>query len=462
MGPTGNPFAFPPSYVTAVMNYVNQNFAPVTSAQPLYTPENLYPTTGVKTLQLDQSVAEGVPLLDMAIKQQLAANPSGSVTVLGYSQSADLASLEMQNLANPTLNPSPPTATQLGFTLIGDSMAPNGGLLSRFPGFPAGTPLTVPSIHFTFYGATPPNTIYPTHIYTLEYDGIADVPQYPINILADLNALAGYEYVHGTYPMINPASLPPGYAIQTLPTSPGYTGVTTYSMITIPNLPLLDPLRAIPVVGNPLADLLQPDLRVLVNLGYGSTTQGWSTGYANVPTPFGLFPPVSAGTVLGALATGTQQGIGAFTSDLGAEAVLPAQALSVSGLQHALTTMPSVTPGSMASTGSPIDNVITALQAAITNIPNAFASAISTGYSVVLPTADFATAALITLPAYDANLFLSGIQQAIDGNVLGGLQYALVAPIAADVGLYTLFGGLEAITLVSAAQSIITDFAGLL
>jgi hypothetical protein len=314
---------------------------------------------------------------------------------------------------------------------------------------------------FTFFGATPPNTIYPTHIYTLEYDGFADFPQYPLNFLADLNAVAGSQYVHGTYPMINPASLPPGYAIQTLPTSPGYTGVTTYSMITIPNLPLLDPLRAIPVVGNPLADLLQPDLRVLVNLGYGSTTQGWSTGFPNVPTTFGLFPQVSAGTVLGALATGTQQGIGAFTSDLSAEGLLPAQALSVSGLQHTLTSMPSMTPTPIASTGSPIDNVITALQAAITNIPNAFTSAFTTGYSVLQPTADFAVAALITTPAYDANLFLSGIQQAVDGNVLGGLQYALVAPIAADVGLYTLLAGFEAQVLSTAASSIINDFTGL-
>ena len=51
------------------------------------------------------------------------------------------------------------------------------------------------------------------------------------------------------------------------------------------------------------------------------------------------------------------------------------------------------------------------------------------------------------LPAYDVNLFLSGIQQAIDGNVLGGLQYALIAPFAADAGLLTLAGGFELLVL---------------
>ncbi|EUA34694.1 PE-PPE domain protein [Mycobacterium xenopi 3993] len=39
-------------------------------------------------------------------------------------------------------------------------------------------------------------------------------------------------------------------------------------MIPTQNLPLLEPLRQVPVVGNPLADLLQPDLRVIVELGY--------------------------------------------------------------------------------------------------------------------------------------------------------------------------------------------------
>jgi hypothetical protein len=38
------------------------------------------------------------------------------------------------------------------------------------------------------------------------WDGLADFPQYPLNLLADLNALAGELYVHGTYPA--PMDLP--------------------------------------------------------------------------------------------------------------------------------------------------------------------------------------------------------------------------------------------------------------
>ena len=54
------------------------------------------------------------------------------------------------------------------------------------------------------------------------------------------------------------------------------------------------------------------------------------------------------------------------------------------------------------------------------------------------------------IPAYDVNLFLSGIQQALDGNVLGGLEYALVAPFAASTGLLTLAGGIELEVLLNA------------
>lgn len=114
--------------------------------------------------------------------------------------------------------------------------------------------------------------------------------------------------------------------------------MTTYMMIPTQNLPLLDPLRAIPVIGNPLADLVQPDLTYLINWGYGNPAFGWSTGPADVPTPFGFLPPLSATTALGAdLISGTQQGFAAFASDLSAEVPTSLPALSLSSLTSALT-----------------------------------------------------------------------------------------------------------------------------
>lgn len=294
-------------YVTGALRYVNENFTVLSSnVRALVTPAQAYPLTGVKTLTFDSSASQGLQILDNAIKQQLAADPSSSVAVLGYSQSAAIASMEMRNLADPLLNPDPPRADQLGFTLLGNPMNPNGGLFARFAG------LNLPSMGMSFPGATPSDTRYPTHIYTIEYDGFADFPQYPINLIADLNAVAGLYYAHPIYADLDPAALPTGYSIQELPTSPGYVGNTSYYMITGPNLPLLEPLRTIPVIGTPLADLLEPNLTTIVNLGYGSLDQGWSTGYADTPTEFGVLPQVSPVALAAHLVSGTQQGLNAL------------------------------------------------------------------------------------------------------------------------------------------------------
>ncbi len=43
----------------------------------------------------------------------------------------------------------------------------------------------------TATGATPHN-LYPTKIYTIEYDGVADFPRYLLNFCVDLNAIAGH------------------------------------------------------------------------------------------------------------------------------------------------------------------------------------------------------------------------------------------------------------------------------
>ncbi|MGH3959003.1 PE-PPE domain-containing protein [Mycobacterium sp.] len=117
-----------------------------------------------------------------------------SVGVFGYSQSTLISSLEMEQL-DPAGTPSD---LPLSFVLIGDPMNPNGGVLERFEGFQD------PSLGLNFYGATPAND-FPTTIYSLEYDGFADFPRYPINFLSDLNAVAGIEFVHGTYPEGGPA-----------------------------------------------------------------------------------------------------------------------------------------------------------------------------------------------------------------------------------------------------------------
>jgi hypothetical protein len=229
-------------------------------------------------------------------------------------------------------------------------------------------------------------------------------------------------------------------------------------MITQPNLPLLDPIRAIPLIGNPIADLLQPDLTAIVNYGYGNPYYGYSTGYANVPTPFSVFPPLSDTMLLGpALASGTQQGITAFVSDIShlGTPSLASMPLSVGAgggaslgafsLPTALPTLPTITPTS----------VIEAIQTANTNIFGTLSSDLSSAYSVLLPTADIANALVVSLPSYDVNLFLNGIEMALGGDPTGGLAYAFGAPIAADIAIGTLAGGFELEVLVNAVTAIV-------
>jgi hypothetical protein len=449
MGGSGTPIPGQPYIGQVVSNFVTQ-FNPVFTAgtvQGLNTPEGYYPFTGIKDLTVDVSIARGVQILDQTIRS-LAPGPGNTVNVVGYSQSAVIASLEMRAL-DPTNTPggSPFPFGSLNFTLLGDPMNPNGGLLERFVG------LTIPSGGLTFYGATPDNS-FPTKIFTLEYDGYADFPQYPSDLLSDLNAFMGSAFVHGSYPTLTQAQL---HTAITLPTSGNTT--TTYYMIPTQNLPLLDPVRAIPILGTPIADLVQPDLRVLVDLGYGSTTQGWSTGPANVPTPFEVIPPVSPITVADALVAAAPQGTGAFTSDV---------STGVAGIPSLLNSLPSLTsigsggtgggpsmlpvlPAGLTSALSSPDGFIQSLQMANTAIANGISGGAENAYSVLLPTADIANALVTAYPSYNVNLFLSGVEQVANGDPVGGLVYAFGAPVAADMALFTLAGGFELEVLLGAA-----------
>ncbi|MDH6246809.1 PE-PPE domain-containing protein [Mycobacterium sp. OTB74] len=267
----------------------------------IFTPEQLWPLTPtLGSLTLDQSVASGVSDLNSALLPQLGAG--NHVTVWGTSQGSTVITDEIRNL----MAQGSPFQGQLSFVLTGDPNNPNGGVFERFNG------LHVPLIDATFNGATPPDSPYPTAIYTNQYDGVGDFPQYPLNVVSDINALMGF-LVSGQHDYV--PWFPLSYV--QLPTSPGYTGNTTYYMSLTKNLPLVSPLRTyLPApYGNALADLLQPDLRVIVDMGYGSGE------YANIPTPASLVELPDPSTILRDLATGTVQGVQGALVDLG---VLPA------------------------------------------------------------------------------------------------------------------------------------------
>jgi hypothetical protein len=229
----------------------------------LYTPEEFWPfTPQLGSLTLDQSAALGTQNLNNAILTQLALGHT--VNVWGTSQGSLVVTDEIKWLM---ANGSPGTS-QVKFVLTGDPGNPDGGVFERFNG------LTIPGLGVRFNGATPPNSPYQTAIYTNQYDGVADFPRYPLNLIADANAIAGFEFGSHDYVDYSFETL----AAKQLPTSPGYTGNTTYYMVLDQNLPLLDRYDLPQPYGAAVADLIQPDLRVLVDMGYGSDE------YANIPT----------------------------------------------------------------------------------------------------------------------------------------------------------------------------------
>jgi len=448
IGGSGEPIPTP-DFVTTNFNLFVKPLFPNFTPQALFTPEGNYGLyTGVKSLTLDVSEAQGVTILDNAINQQIAAG--NLVVVKGESQSSTISSMVMPLLASQHV-----PSSDVSFVLTGDPNAPNGGLFERLDG------LYIPSLGITFNGATPDN-LYPTTIYTQEYDGFADVPQYPIDFVSDLNSLAGIYYVHPTYENLTPTQI--GSAIQ-LPTQ-GPT-MTTYYMIPTQNLPLLDPLRSIPVVGNPLADLLQPDLKVLVNLGYGDPNYGWSQGPANVPTEFGLFPSLSdVEKVPALLASGTQQGITDFMHDISTEfssagpltPSFPSTGSLISSLSS--LTNPSSWPSVISTMLPSPANLLSALSPVkiadtIYNAVNTLSLATSDAYATLLPTADVVNALLTTLPAYDLTLFAAGLQS-------GNLLAAIGQPIATDTYLIPLAVAFEAFAVIGQAEAVITDLQGLI
>jgi hypothetical protein len=426
-----------PGYVQAADTlYIHPNFPDTTYPAPyadgLATPEypviavpfNVnYPDATTGPLAgfpaLNTSVGQGMLDLENAIATNMAAGDTS--TVFGWSQSATISSLVMEQL-DPTGQPMPNDGLQ--FVLIGDPNVPNGGLSERFDG------LNLPSLGISYDGSTPADS-FPTDIYTIEYDGYADYPQYPINFLADLNADLGLIDVHGLYldggvdgdgptaEQIANAVLLPGSALDGTADS-----LTNYYMIdeTPPLVSLLP---------QPLQDLLGPDLTYLINLGYGDGSLGYSDTPANVPTPFGLFPDVSLSTVLSTLVTDTEQGITAFESDLSDPAAM------IASLDPATSLAFSAVPATLPT---------------VTDILNGFSGAASELSSFLLQTADLGYALVFDLPAYDLSLFQDNISDPVD---------AIGLPLAADTGLLTELAGVEFELADQAITSASSDISAL-
>ena len=181
-------------------------------------------------------------------------------SVFAYSQSARIASLEKASLIKEYDPVDPGTIHHVTFVMNGNPNRPHGGILQTFKG------LYIPILEVSFDGSTPTNSpvvdgefLYPTADIARQYDGWTDFPLYALNLLADLNALAGIAYLHPDYftgDAANPVAGQP-YLYQ------GQVGDTNYYMLATKRLPILLPLAAIGVP-DPILTALDAPLRVLI------------------------------------------------------------------------------------------------------------------------------------------------------------------------------------------------------
>ena len=117
----------------------------------------------------------------------IAEHPDEHLVIFGSSQGAGRCERgEAQaRRAVPDRNRGP----DIDFVLVSDPNLPNGGLASRFPG------LYIPILDLSFNGPAPTDTQFDTVEIIRQYDGAADLPLYPLNLVADLNALLGFFYL---------------------------------------------------------------------------------------------------------------------------------------------------------------------------------------------------------------------------------------------------------------------------
>ena len=189
--------------------------------------------------------------------------PDAGDVVFGFSQGAVVAS--QYKAQGPT------GAT---YVLVENPNRPNGGVMSRFQG------LTIPIMDLTFSGPTRDNGDETIDI-ARQYDGWADFPTYPVNLLADLNAVMGIALVHGktqtelTEQDLADAKAAGGMYYQE-------HGNTTYYLVRTDTLPLLMPIAG---VAPDLAAALDPPLRAIIETGYDRSDYSVNTPAKLLPSP---------------------------------------------------------------------------------------------------------------------------------------------------------------------------------
>jgi hypothetical protein len=254
----------------AIDDYIRPSLGGIYTGIPVVTPAQFWPFGGRDDMFFDLSVLAGTRVIDAAIDAT-----TDRTVVFGYSQSSVIATAAKRRLAERAADaPGAGSMPPVSFVMLANPNRPNGGINARFPG------AVIEKLGWTFSAATPTDTPFTTVDVARQYDLFADFPRYPLNLIADANAVVALFYGAHDYSRVtlNPAD--PRYDPNTVVQQ---FGDTTYFFIPTPMLPLLRPLRDLgfePV----LIDAVEPAMRVLVEFGYDrSTPFGEPTGAQLTP-----------------------------------------------------------------------------------------------------------------------------------------------------------------------------------
>lgn len=224
----------------------------------------------------DKSVSIGKKETIKQIKKAQDGKTDVPVKVVCYSQGADACTQANDFLRNENYDQS-----SVSYLFLGNVNNADGGLKVRIPKIgKKGVFIPGPGVTLGRATATAASDAEIVSLY-YEYDGFARAPEYPLNLLADINAMVGTLLYHGAYRRADPLS--PKNIVSSTP-----DGGITSIMIPVDEVPLLTVAR---FFGLPkrVANVINPTLKAVVDTAYGPVPSG-PGAYPETAVPFKLFP----------------------------------------------------------------------------------------------------------------------------------------------------------------------------
>jgi len=259
-----------------------------------WVPDMFLPAGGQRDTE---SIGEAAHVATGNLDAALRRDGSSRASVVGLSQGTLGLDGEMARLAN---DPNAPARDKLTFTEIGNPIGRHAFGQSFLTGiFKPGD--YIPFIDYTL----PPrvDSQYDQNKVVATYDGLADFPDRPDNLLAGANAFAASAIVHTPAAFTGPEMVPPQNR-RTIVNSKGATE-TTY-LIPVNHLPLTLPLRYLGL-SNGFVDQIDAVLQPQIDAGYSRyddpLNRPVSVDPVNGMDPIGSLDPATRSTIEDTFAT---------------------------------------------------------------------------------------------------------------------------------------------------------------